>query len=181
MTYPVKTTESLASQNHTLVRLNLGSGTFYMDGWVNVDVGDNKADLVLPDWEELPFAPGSATVAYLGHLLERLPLYLCHRVLSLVREIVVPGAPIVVCCVDTLKVKRMYVSGRLGDVEFARAMGRMVGWETEIPTITKLLEETGWESIGKVQGTMSPNSTWPVAVWYQSPLDAVLVAQRPKE
>lgn len=181
MTSPVATTQSLSSQNHSLVRLNLGSGSFYMDGWVNVDTAPNKADIIVQDWENLPFSPASATVVYVGHLFERLPLHLCHRLLCVLRETVVPGAPIVTCCADTLKAKKMYVSGRLGDFEFARVMNQMVGWETEIPTLTHLLTETGWEKVSKVQGTMSPNSTWPVAVWYQALLDAVLVAYRPEE
>ena len=58
------------------MKLNLGSGSHPVDGWVNLDyrpepVPGCKADMA-GDLMRLPFADGCATSVYLGHVLEHL-------------------------------------------------------------------------------------------------------------
>ncbi len=67
------------------MKLNLGSGDVIVPPpWLNVDVSRETSPDVLADVCRLPFADGSASRVYCGHLLEHLPIY---RVEKALREI----------------------------------------------------------------------------------------------
>ena len=57
------------------MKLHLGSGEHYYDGWVNVDVDDQWPTDVTARAQDLPqlFAAESFDRVYLGHVLEHLP------------------------------------------------------------------------------------------------------------
>jgi predicted SAM-dependent methyltransferase len=71
------------------LRLNIGCGTNYKSGWINIDQF-SKADLRLDLRENLPFENGSAAFIYCEHFFEHLRfpkeayhfLRECHRVLE---------------------------------------------------------------------------------------------------
>lgn len=76
-----------------MVRLNLGSGDHYEDGWVNVDLPGNgvRVDVAHDITERLPFDDGSVDKVYLGHVLEHVDYDLVVAVLGEVRRVLVPG------------------------------------------------------------------------------------------
>lgn len=65
--------------------LNLGSGPFYMPGWLNVDLYAEDADVTLNVLEGLPKEwKGRFEKVYCGHVLEHLPF---ARVPTVLRDI----------------------------------------------------------------------------------------------
>ena len=71
------------------LRIQLGCGNRYMDGWINIDIVADRVDLVHDLRRPLPFATGSARLIYSEHVLEHLAfehaaalLRECRRVLE---------------------------------------------------------------------------------------------------
>lgn len=54
------------------LRLHLGCGSLYKEGWVNVDLAGTRVDLAWDLSRPLPFAPGSVDAIFHEHLLEHL-------------------------------------------------------------------------------------------------------------
>lgn len=77
------------------MRINVGCGQHYADGWVNLDlVRDNitRPDVLVTTAVPFPFETASVEKAYLGHVLEHIawedvPIYL-----SQLRRVLKPGA-----------------------------------------------------------------------------------------
>ena len=70
------------------MKLNLGCGDVYFDGWVNIDMESEKADLKHDLRSPLPYDDSSADYIYNEHFIEHLTvteglafLSDCHRVL----------------------------------------------------------------------------------------------------
>lgn len=77
--------------------LNLGSGPWYADGWVNVDSvapDEKRAPDVLGSVLDMPFAAGTFERVYCGHLLEHIPWDLIPRLWDEVRRVCVSGAEV---------------------------------------------------------------------------------------
>lgn len=56
-----------------MIRLNLGSGDNYHDGWINLDIVKRAAPIdMFADVTRLPFADESVDAIYAGHLLEHM-------------------------------------------------------------------------------------------------------------
>ena len=73
------------------MRLNLGCGDHYADGWVNVDAfGGVRAD-TYAQLGALPFPDGSAEFVYCGHVLEHIAPADLPAVLGEVRRVLAPG------------------------------------------------------------------------------------------
>lgn len=81
------------------MKLNLGPGPHYEQGWVNVEVcREFEADVYLEDPMVLPFDNGSVTKIYAGHILEhieweKVPVYLgeIYRVLKPKGDLMIVG------------------------------------------------------------------------------------------
>lgn len=70
--------KKIALANQTLkkyqqpYRLHLGCGKVYLDGWVNVDLDSDMADIKLDITEALPFDDNSCELIFTEHMLEHL-------------------------------------------------------------------------------------------------------------
>jgi predicted SAM-dependent methyltransferase len=54
------------------LKLHIGCGTVYLDGWVNIDLDAPKADLLLDITKGLPLGQGSARIIYHEHVMEHI-------------------------------------------------------------------------------------------------------------
>lgn len=77
------------------MKLTLGSGTHYADGWVNIDLYAEDAD-VRGDCFALPFRAATFAQVYAGHVLEHLPYHALPRMLAEVRRVLRPRGRFVV-------------------------------------------------------------------------------------
>ncbi|MGL5665036.1 MAG: class I SAM-dependent methyltransferase [Shewanella sp.] len=69
--------------NDSLVKLNLACGSNYLDGWINIDIDSEVADLILDLTQPLPYADGSVSHIYAEHFIEHIDQ---SRALSFLRE-----------------------------------------------------------------------------------------------
>lgn len=72
-----------------MVRLNLGCGNYYAEGWTNLDLPGNgiRVDVAHDITEPLPFDDGTVGAVYMGHVLEHVPFDLVSVVLADVRRV----------------------------------------------------------------------------------------------
>ena len=94
-----------------MLKLNLGCGDAYLDGWVNIDLDSEKADLRHDLTEPLPYEDGSVDLIYSEHFIEHLTaedglkmLRECHRVLK-------PGGLVRVATVDLDYLVKRFILG----------------------------------------------------------------------
>lgn len=93
------------------LRLHLGCGPNYKEGWVNVDLGDH-VDLALDIRRELPFADDSCKIIYSEHVFEHIDYP--QPALSLLAElyrVLEPGGTLSLAVPDAEMVLNAYVLG----------------------------------------------------------------------
>lgn len=157
----------------TPVKLNLGCGDRYADGWTNVDFGsphrkDQEVDLTGP----LPWESGSVTHVYLGHVLEHLTLQQCSGLLSQLLPCMDPaGALAMIVGPDVPLAKQMIAEGTFDftyhSLDSLRyGAGRWAGdvhqWECSASAIVDLCRDAGWPVVTDI-GIKLVDSFWPVA------------------
>lgn len=147
------------------MKLNIGCGEFYVEGWTNVDItreeGGPQPD-VIAYAHDLPFEDGSASHVYAGHLLEHVELSDVksilrefRRVLSDTGELMLTGPDLdraVVGWPELLDELRYGAQRWHGDTHY---------WESTEAKVLELLEEDGWKA-APVPITQVP-SIWPLA------------------
>lgn len=154
------------------MRVNLGCGDRYVEGWVNVDFGTpHRHDLSVDLTGELPWR-GTLTHVYAGHLLEHLTELQSLELLKRLRVCAHPGGCVVVLVGPDVEVaERMIDDGTFdhgwGTLESIKhGAGRWAGdvhlWETTGPKVRALAVEAGWPvvhdlTIAQLEGG------WPVA------------------
>lgn len=74
-----------------MLKLNLACGDIYIDGWVNVDVDSEKADLNIDLREPLPYEDNSVDFIYNEHFIEHLTVEEGLSFLSECRRVLKPG------------------------------------------------------------------------------------------
>jgi len=99
------------------MRLNLGPGAHYAEGWTNLDTqaaadAGIRCDLIVdPDEPFAIFTPGSATRVYLGHVLEHVWWPDIPALLAQVRDVLTPGGMVLVTGPDMVRLIRRYGLG----------------------------------------------------------------------
>lgn len=114
------------------VKINLGSGHWKLEGWVNVDLDPATRPEVVADLAAgLPFADGVATLMHTEDFIDQLSLdgaaaFLreCHRILR-------PGGVLRVLTPDLARLARLYLEDPGGLVELWR---RQVGVPLQLET-----------------------------------------------
>ncbi len=83
------TKKSSIKDNHKVLKLNLGCGKVYLNGWVNIDIESGIADVNTNLTKGLPYKDNSVGMVYNEHFIEHLEvktgvmlLKECHRVLK---------------------------------------------------------------------------------------------------
>lgn len=150
------------------MRVNLGCGDRYADGWHNVDWAGSphRKDETLDLGELLPWK--CVTHAYAGHILEHLRLRILLPFLERLRGCMADDGELMVVGPDCLIAEGMAVSGTL-DVPIEslrygahRWPGDEHRWECSTQDIRALLHVTGWSAITTV-GIGAVPAMWPVA------------------
>jgi predicted SAM-dependent methyltransferase len=152
------------------VRLNLGCGETYIDGWVNVDhqspfPADERVDLTGP----LPWPAGSITHVYAGHVLEHLTHDQCADLAKRLLDCMNADGVLIAVGPDIDAAIRLSGgTNRVGkhSLEVIRHGGhRWPGdvhlWETTAANVTDLLAEAGW--VVDDIGITNIDAEWPVA------------------
>lgn len=156
-----------------MLNLNLGCGEWYVPDWINVDwESPHPADMRVDLRGELPFAHGTVTHVYAGHLLEHLTrdeaMALAQRLLPLMDPL---GGLFVAVGPDVEVARRMAAAGTLDTTHhtldtIVQGGGRWPGdqhrWETTGPGVAELLRDAGWPVVADV-GIASLSTYWPVA------------------
>jgi predicted SAM-dependent methyltransferase len=120
------------------LRLHVGCGTLYKDGWVNVDLAGTKVDFPWDLAEPLPFAPRSVDAIFHEHLLEHLTytqgIELHRRCLGLLK----PGGVLRIGVPDGGAALQAYAMATPGD-------GGQ--WPTAMARVASLTYDSGHRSI----------------------------------
>lgn len=154
------------------MKLNLGCGDRYADGWHNVDFAgsphrkDEEIDLrtnALPGrWM------GAIELAYAGHLLEHLFVDEVLTLLHTLRQFMARDGELMVVGPDVIVAQGMATAGTL-DVTMEsltngghRWHGDEHRWHCTTWAVEALLRATGWSEVTRV-GINNVPSFWPVA------------------
>lgn len=152
------------------MKINLGAGDRYADGWTNVDWPgsphrkDETVDLTGP----LPWEPGTVELAYAGHLLEHLSLDDCLRLLTNLRPCMTPVGALMVVGPDLDRARTLAAAGALDVTLDSLTQGahRWPGdqhlWECTPRIVEDLLTAAGWRGIHEVL-IGDVGAVWPVA------------------
>ncbi len=150
------------------MRVNLGCGDRYADGWHNVDWAGSphRRDETLDLGELLPWT--DVTHAYAGHILEHLHIRIVLAFLDRLRHCMAPGGELMVVGPDCLAAEGMAITGDL-DVTLDslrygahRWPGDEHRWECTGADVKALLVVTGWSDVTTV-GIGNVPAVWPVA------------------
>lgn len=96
------------------MRLNVGCGTHYADGWVNTDAvesTDTHPD-VRATGHDFPFTTGTFEQVYLGHVLEHVPWPDVEAFLTEVRRVLQPGGRVLATGPDVFRMLHEWDAGR---------------------------------------------------------------------
>lgn len=99
-----------ADKGGSLLKINLGSGHWKLDGWVNVDIDPESEPDVLADLSgPLPFEDGSAGFMHTEDFLDQLDLQGARSFLQECHRILAPGGVIRILTPDVEQLTRMYL------------------------------------------------------------------------
>jgi len=141
------------------LQLNLGSGPYRLDGWLNVDIVGMRPDLHWDLRRPLPFPDDSAKAVFLEHVLEHIPLAGVMFVLGEAKRVLRPGGIIRVGVPDLGRYMKSYAGdqsfvnelrpGRptalLAVAEVAQFHGHVSAWDDE--TLVAVLEAAGFQDV----------------------------------
>lgn len=152
------------------MKINLGCGDRYANGWHNVDHAGSphRKDATIDLTGPLPWPVGSLQLVYAGHLLEHLSLDECRFLLDRLRPCVAVDGGLMVVGPDLDRARTLAAAGVL-DVSLEslqcgahRWPGDEHQWECTPGVIVDLLTATGWQGIVEVPIGEVP-AVWPVA------------------
>ena len=98
------------------MRINLGSGQKYLDGYVNVDISDDhghKVDVIADVTEPLPFDDNSADVIIAEHILEHVYLHKQEATLRDWFRVLKPGGRLIISVPNQRELAQAYLDGRI--------------------------------------------------------------------
>jgi GT2 family glycosyltransferase/glycosyltransferase involved in cell wall biosynthesis/predicted SAM-dependent methyltransferase len=173
------------------VRVNLGCGPLYLDGWVNVDSDpDVRADVHGDAVEFIREHAESISEVYMGHLIEHLTLDDAVVLLITVAERLAAGTTVSAVTPDMRAIFRAYLDGEVDNVilndsfVYSYVQPSHHRWCHDIESLTRLFERAGLIDIRPVDtATWAPvyyktgeNSRWQCGVRGTVPPNRVILA-----
>jgi predicted SAM-dependent methyltransferase len=156
------------------MRLNLGCGDRYAEGWTNVDHAGSphRKDQTVDLTGELPWEPGTVELAYAGHVLEHLTVETCDLLLRRLLPCMMPAGILLVVGPDLDRAEAM-VNGGTFDFRYGHTLdslrhgghrwpGDEHRWASTAPATVDLLTGAGWSEVTDI-GIGAVGPTWPVA------------------
>lgn len=112
------------------MKLNIGCGEFYAQGWTNVDVESN--DKVHPDVvasaTALPFRNGVCEAVYMGHVLEHLTPDDAVRALVEAHRVLQAGGTLMIVGPDVFKARDMVTNGSMTEDWYDKVLNGAGRW-----------------------------------------------------
>lgn len=97
------------------MKIHLGCGTNYIDGWLNVDLDSALADVHLDLRNPLPYADASVDFIFNEHFIEHITRDEALEFLKECRRVLKPGGVFRVSTPDLRWVVAQYISGKLDE------------------------------------------------------------------
>lgn len=159
------------------VKLNVGCGEFYAEGWTNVDLASDE--LRRPDIEcsvfDLPPEVRDVDRVYLGHVMEHWHEHTIVPALQAIMQRCVPGAEFVVVGPDVPIAVRLHELGQLDEqivVNCRIGERRWPGddhlWECSGDRVARYMKEAGLTDVHQVDMGSTDLHSYPVvsrAMW----------------
>lgn len=140
------------------MKLNVGCGEFYADGWFNIDVTKNEQ--VSPDFVgTIDDLDGMYEAVYCGHVLEHIPYDRVHANLIAIREHMQLGAHIMCVGPDVDRAAEMFAVGTIGEETYRTCLadagaqrwdGDYHHWNCREAELLALLEAAGFTDVHPV-------------------------------
>lgn len=147
------------------MKVNIGCGEFYAEGWTNVDrtkvEGGPQPDIVASA-DSLPFEDGSIDYLYAGHVLEHIDLADIPSILAEFSRVLSEDGTLLVVGPDLDRALESYPEA-VDDIRYGgcRWEGDEHLWESRESTMESLLEDSGW-STQPVDINEVDDSFWPL-------------------
>lgn len=171
------------------MKLNIGPGPHYVEGWTNVEVaaveGIFEADYYLEDPSKLPFEDDSIDAVYCGHILEHIIWEEVEDYVNEVHRVLKPGGQLLIVGPDIMRALHLWKAnklqfhfddkdpGLLGTMEWERLPGWTAPrhyWNCHEKRVLIVLNEDKW-IVEPVAIGSNRLDTWPVtsrATWQMS-------------
>lgn len=161
------------------MRLNIGCGPHYAEGWTNTDVVRNEEHGITPDIiapaSNLPMEDSSVTAVYVGHMLEHVAWESVAEVLAEMIRVMEPGAPLMVVGPDTRLALQMWRAGQLSDSDLDAILeneasyqgagcwdGARHQWNCHSARVVLALSCAGFTDVTPLPIASPELDTWPV-------------------
>ena len=145
------------------MRVNLGCGQAYLEGWVNVDASPNvRADVRMDAIEFVRQHGADIEEVFMGHVLEHLLPTDALSLLILINERTRPGCLVSAVTPDMAAIFSSYLSGEMSNMElneefvYSYVQPSHHVWCHDASSLTDLFRQAGLDEIE----TIDP-STWP--------------------
>jgi len=125
------------------VKINLGSGHWKLEDWVNVDIDrESQPDVCANLAGGLPFANGVARLMHTEDFIDQLELEQAAEFLRECHRILIPGGVLRVLTPDMRKLAQLY----LDDPQLFESYDRFTRWQLDymLPFFSDLLEPEGY-------------------------------------
>lgn len=155
------------------MRVNLGSGLAYVEGWVNVDSNPEiKSDVCMDAFEFIERFGAEIDELYMGHFLEHLRLDQAEALLRTIIDRVPAGTVVSAVTPDMRAVFRSYLAGQLSNRElnelyvYSYVQPCHHVWCHDIDSLISLFKEAGFIDVQPIDPL-----TWP-PVYHKTGLDS---------
>lgn len=170
-------------------RLNVGSGEYSLEGWINLDADAAMEPDVCVQVPPLPFQDGELDEIYAGHFLEHLTHQEAEAFLAECYRTLKPGGKLGILVPDTREIMRRYLDGALDAVEYpyrvwwpvadldavcalflySCVQGSPHRWMYDQRTLARAMEKAGFTALQPIDRYRDPRI--PQGAWYQFGFD----------
>ena len=133
------------------LKLHLGSGDKYFEGYINIDWRKTRATDLVCDIRKLPYPENSVDLIETYHVIEHLPRHDLPRALETWHRILIPGGKLIIECPDFDAAVKEYIGGDAKRIDNIFGLQRFNGdvhlFGYNFKSLKKLLEEAGFKNI----------------------------------
>jgi len=149
------------------MRVNLGSGLAYLDGWTNVDSDPGTwPDVQSNAFDFIERRGGEITELYMGHFLEHIMPDDARTLLALIARRLPPDAEVSAVVPDMQAIFGAYLAGEIGNNElnaayvYSYVQASKHLWCYDASSLRDLFEKAGFEEVRRIDPL-----TWPPVYW----------------